>query len=70
MWKIQYTKRSIKELAACPSEIQTRVESIVFHELESENPFQLGYLEKMKGYADKYKIRVSNYMFKFPIIVN
>ncbi len=39
-------------------EIQSRVEPIIFQELESENPFELGYLEKLKGYTDKYKIRV------------
>jgi mRNA interferase RelE/StbE len=37
------------------------IESIVFNELESKNPFELGYLSKMKGYKDKYKIRVGNY---------
>jgi mRNA interferase RelE/StbE len=35
--------------------------SLVFQELESENPFELGYLEKLKGYSDKYKIRVGDY---------
>jgi mRNA interferase RelE/StbE len=44
-----------------PTEIQERVEPIVFEELESDNPFELGYLEKLKGYSDKYKIRVGNY---------
>jgi mRNA interferase RelE/StbE len=61
MWKIEYTKRFLKELADLPLEIQARVEPIIFEELESENPFALGYLEKMKGYADKYKIRVGDY---------
>lgn len=56
MWKVEYTKRFLKDLAALPQEIQTRVEPIVFQELESENPFDLGYLEKMTGYTDKYKI--------------
>lgn len=61
MWTIEYTKRFLKELAALPLEIQSRVEPIIFEELESENPFALGYLEKMKGYTDKYKIRVGDY---------
>ncbi|MGI2904685.1 type II toxin-antitoxin system RelE family toxin [Tolypothrix sp. VBCCA 56010] len=61
MWQLEYTKRFLKELAALPVEIQSRVELIVFQELESENPFELGYLEKLKGYTDKYKIRVGNY---------
>jgi mRNA interferase RelE/StbE len=61
MWRVEYTKRFLKDLAALPMEIQTRVEPIVFQELESENPFNLGYLEKMSGYTDKYKIRVGDY---------
>lgn len=61
MWKVKYTKRFFKDLTALPLEIQTRVEPIVFQELESQNPFNLGYLEKMTGYTDKYKIRVGDY---------
>ena len=61
MWIVEYTKRFLKELATLPAELQVRVESIVFQELESENPFALRYLEKMKGYADKYKIRIGDY---------
>ncbi|ELS03944.1 cytotoxic translational repressor of toxin-antitoxin stability system [Xenococcus sp. PCC 7305] len=61
MWKVEYTKRFLKELASLPEDTQVRIESIVFNELESENPFDLGYLKKMKGYQDKYKIRVGNY---------
>ncbi|MDZ8034480.1 type II toxin-antitoxin system RelE/ParE family toxin [Nostoc sp. DedSLP04] len=61
MWQVEYTKRFLKELAALPVEIQSRIEPIVFQELESENSFELGYLEKLKGYSDKYKIRVGDY---------
>ena len=61
MWTVEYTKRFLKDLVAMPSEIQARVEPIVFQALESENPFELGYLQKMKGHADKYKIRVGDY---------
>ena len=61
MWKLEYTKRFLKELAALPVEIQNRVEPIVFQELESENPFELGYLQKLRCYSDKYKIRVGDY---------
>lgn len=61
MWTVEYTKRFLKDLAALPTDIQSRVEPIVFEELESENPFELGYLEKLKGYSDKYKIRVGDY---------
>jgi mRNA interferase RelE/StbE len=61
MWTVEYTKRFLKDLAALPPDIQERVEPIIFEELESENPFELGYLEKMKGYSDKYKIRIGEY---------
>jgi mRNA interferase RelE/StbE len=61
MWKTEYTKRFLKDLANLPEDVQARVEPIVFQELESENPFDLGYLQKMKGYDDKYKIRVGDY---------
>jgi mRNA interferase RelE/StbE len=51
----------LKELAQLPKDTQSRVEPIVFSELKSDNPFGLGYLKKMKGYKDKYKIRVGDY---------
>ncbi|BDA66066.1 hypothetical protein CAL7716_002320 [Calothrix sp. PCC 7716] len=56
MWKVEYTKRFLKDLADLPEDMQARIEPIVFQELESENPFDIGYLEKIKGYDDKYKI--------------
>ncbi|MBW4516753.1 MAG: type II toxin-antitoxin system RelE/ParE family toxin [Timaviella obliquedivisa GSE-PSE-MK23-08B] len=61
MWTVEYTRKFLKELAALPPDIQTRVEPIVFETLESANPFELGCLEKMKGYPDKYKIRLGDY---------
>lgn len=61
MWEVDFTKRFLKELASLPSNVQTRIEVIVFQELKSDNPFSLGYIEKMKGYSDKYKIRVGDY---------
>ena len=61
MWKVEYTRRFLKELASLPPDTQSRIESIVFSELESQNPFELPYLSKMKGYKDKYKIRVGDY---------
>ncbi|MCE2670765.1 MAG: type II toxin-antitoxin system RelE family toxin [Microcystis sp.] len=61
MWKVEYNKRFLKELASLPKDIQSRVELIVFSELETDNPFELGYLDKMKGHKDKYKIRVADY---------
>ncbi len=61
MWKVEYTKRFLKELSKLPKEIQTHAEKIVFVELLSADPFKLGYLEHMTGYPDKYKIRVGRY---------
>jgi len=52
MWKVEYTKRFLKELAELPKEIQSQAEGIVFQELLTANPFSLGYLERMKGYPD------------------
>ena len=59
MWRVEYTRRFIKELSALPKEIQARAEDIVFGELLTANPLE--YLERMHGYPDKYKIRVGSY---------
>jgi mRNA interferase RelE/StbE len=64
MWKVEYNKRFLKELTSLPEDIQIRIQKIVFEELETDNPFLLGYLNKMKGYTDKYKIRVGDYIAK------
>jgi mRNA interferase RelE/StbE len=61
MWEVEYTKKFLKELSQLPNRVQNRIEAIVFQELKSDNPFALGYLEKMRGYTDKYKIRVGDY---------
>jgi mRNA interferase RelE/StbE len=61
MWKVEYTKRFLKELSRLPREIQSQAEKIVFEELLKDNPFKLRYLERMKGYPDKYKIRIGSY---------
>jgi len=61
MWKVEYTKRFLKELSELPKEIQVQVEGIVFKELLTDNPFSLGFLERMSGYPDKYKIRLGSY---------
>lgn len=61
MWKVEYTRRFLKELSNLPKEIRARAEKIVFDEILSRNPFDLGYVERMRGYPDKYKIRLGNY---------
>ncbi len=60
MWKVEY-KKLLKELAYLPQDMKARIEPIIFQKLESENPFDLGYLQKMKNYDDKYKTRVGDY---------
>ncbi len=55
MWKVDYTKRFLKELAIAPKTVQERAETIVFQELKTNNLLRLGYLEKMTGYPNKYK---------------
>jgi len=61
MWKVEYTKRFLKELSELPKEIQSQAEDIVFKDLLATNPFSLGYLEGMTGYPNKYKIRIGSY---------
>jgi len=58
MWKVEYTKRFLKELSKLPKEIRAKAEKIVFEELPFSIPFELGYLEQMTGYPNKYKIRI------------
>ena len=61
MWKVEYTKRFLKELSKLPKEIRPRAEKIVFEELLSPNPLEIKYLEPMTGYPNKYKIRIGEY---------
>jgi mRNA interferase RelE/StbE len=61
MWKVEYKKRFLKELSKLPQDIQSQTEKIVFEDLICENPFDLGYLEQMRGYPGKYKIRIGQY---------
>lgn len=61
-WKVEYKKIFLKEISNLPLEIKNRIEQIVFEIFPViQNPFELGYVEKMTGYKDKYKIRVSSY---------
>jgi mRNA interferase RelE/StbE len=61
MWKVEYTKRFLEEPSGLPREIQAQAEGIVLGELLTINPFSLGYLERMTGYPDKYKIRIGSF---------
>jgi mRNA interferase RelE/StbE len=60
--KIDYRKRFLKELSKIPTEIRSSIESFVFKELPKANSiFELGSVEKMKGYPSYYKIRFGSY---------
>jgi len=61
MWKVEYKKRFLKELSKLPDVVQSQAEKVVFEDLICENPFDLGYLEQMRGYPGKYKIRIGQY---------
>jgi mRNA interferase RelE/StbE len=61
MWKVEYTKRFLKELSKLPEDVQVQAEKIVFDELLKINPFEIGYLGRMTDYPDKYKIRIGDY---------
>ena len=61
MWNVEYKNRFLKELSKLPEDVQAHAEKMVFEELPCENPFDLGYLEQMKGYPGKYKIRIGQY---------
>ena len=61
MWKVEYTKRFLKELSKLPNKVKVQAERVVFEELPLTNPFDLGYVEHMTGYPDKYKIRIGKY---------
>lgn len=61
MWKVEYTKRFLKELSKLPKGIRAQTEKIVFKELLTDHPFSPGYLRQMTGYPNKYKIRIGRY---------
>lgn len=68
MYKTAYTKRFLKELSKLPGEIRGKAETIAFEELIGQNPFAIGYVEQMKGYPNKYKIRLGPYRIGLTIV--
>ena len=60
-WEVDYTKTFLKELASLPTDVQNRAEDIVFRQLPLTNPFEAGYVERLRGHRGKYKIRIGNY---------
>lgn len=60
--KIKYSKKFLKQLAAVPGDIRSKIESFVFEELVSTSSiYEMGKVEKMKGYDGFYKVRFGNY---------
>jgi mRNA interferase RelE/StbE len=60
--KVKYSKKFLKQLAAIPSDIRSKIESFVFEELVSTlSIYEMGKVEKMKGYDGFYKVRFGNY---------
>jgi mRNA interferase RelE/StbE len=60
--KVEYSKKFLKQLAAVPGDIRSKIESFVFEELVSTSSiFEMGKVEKLKGYDGFYKVRFGNY---------
>ena len=49
MWEVEYKRRFLKELSKLPADVQVQAEKVVFEDLICENPFDLGFLEQMRG---------------------
>ena len=60
--KVRFRKRFLKELSKIPKAERSNIELFVFKELPKANSiFELGNVEKMKGYASYYKVRFGQY---------
>ncbi len=61
MWKTQYTRTFLKELADLPPKERERVEKVVFGEAIRQDPFLTGKVQKLAGYREYYKLRIGRY---------
>lgn len=60
--RIAYRKGFLKELSRIPSGTRLKMEAFVFEELPNANSiFEIGSVEKMKGYRSYYKVRFGSY---------
>lgn len=60
--EVEYSKKFLKQLATVPSDIRSKIENFVFEELVSTSSiYEMGKVEKMKGYDGFYKVRFGNY---------
>ena len=60
-WRVRYTRTFLKEMAALPSQVRHRVESIAFGDEIKQGPYLAGKVQKLVGYQDFYKIRLGDY---------
>lgn len=59
--EIKYSKKFLKELSSIEVQYRKKAENIVFNDIYEFNPFDLGIIEKLTGYKNKYKIRIGQY---------
>jgi mRNA interferase RelE/StbE len=59
--EIKYSKKFLKDLAKIDNDYREKIEELVFFDFVNKNPYDLKMLEKMKGYKNKYKVRVGSY---------
>ncbi len=66
--EIKYSKKFLKELAKIDNEFRENIEELVFIDFVENNPYDLKIMEKMKGYKDKYKVRIGSYRIGITIL--
>jgi mRNA interferase RelE/StbE len=61
VWRVRYAKTFYKELAKLPEKTRSQIEAFAFGDAIRANPFAIGKVEKLVGYADFYKVRFGVY---------
>jgi mRNA interferase RelE/StbE len=60
--RVEYSKQSLKDLAAIPSKLRIPIEKFVFEELPClNNTGESQKIESLKGYSNFFKARFGNY---------
>ncbi len=60
--KTAYRKRFLKDMARLPAKIRQQVKSFSFETMPQADTLEsIGNVEKMKGYANCYKVRFGSY---------
>lgn len=70
IWRVQYTRTFLKEMARLPAIVRNRVEAISFGEEIKQDPFLGSKVKKLTGYQTYYKIRVGDYRIGLQIDPN